>query len=223
MLKSLWQVFYADFLLLLNNTQEWLSAVGFFVIVMSLFPLAFDPSPIFLQKYVPNCIWLAALLASLLSIENIFLGDLESGHFEQLMLGEAPFTLLMLSKLSAQWLITQLPLVFLTPLLAAIFQFPLPVMIAVSMGLLFGTPALTLIGSLGAALTLGMRLQGALLGLLILPLSVPILIFGVMSIQQAQAGLPMGAPLALLAGLSILAITLLPWAITFALRLSMQD
>ncbi len=223
MLRAVWFVFYTEIILLLRRSHEWLYPLGFFVIVISLFPLAFTPDPVFLQKYVPGCIWIAALLASLLSIENVFVTDTEDGHLEQWLFGEIPLTILMLAKLCAQWLITQLPLIILTPILGALFHLPWSSSVALCLGLLLGTPILILTGSLGVALTLGLRQQGVLLGLLVLPLLTPVLIFGVNIVQQAQAGLSITAPLAFLAGLSTMALTLLPWAIAATVRVSMDD
>lgn len=223
MLKTLWTVFYIEFILLLRRSQEWLYPLGFFVIVISLFPLAFTPDPAFLQKYIPGCIWIAALLASLLSVENIFFSELEDGNLEQLLLSQTPLTFIMLAKLSAQWIVTQLPLILLTPILGVMFHLPLSALFTLCISLLLGTPVLTLIGSLGVALTLGLRQQGVLLGLLILPLVTPVLIFGVNIVQQSQTGFSVAGPMAFLAGLTVFALTLLPWAIAAALRVSTDD
>lgn len=223
MLKSICFVFYIEFILLLRRSHEWLYPLGFFVIVMSLFPLAFLPDPIFLQKFMPGCVWIAALFASLLSIKNIFFTDKEDGNLEQLLLSQLPLSFIILAKLCAQWLVTELPLVILTPLLGWLFHLPISTLLALSVSLLLGTPILTLIGSFGVALTLGLRQQGALLGLLILPLVTPVLIFGVNIVQQSQAGFSVAGPLAFLAGFSVFAITLLPWAIAATLRVSMDD
>ncbi len=223
MLKAIGFIFYTEWLLLLRRSQEWLYPLGFFIIVMSLFPLAVTPDPIFLQKIVPGCIWIAALLATLLSIQSLFFTDIEEGNLEQWLLSETPLALLIFAKLSAQWLVTELPLVILTPLLGTLFHLPVTAILALCTGLLFGTPILTLIGSLGVTLTLGLRQQGVLLGLLILPLVIPVLIFGVVIVQQSQAGLSILGPLTFLAGLSFLAITFLPWAIAATLRISLDE
>jgi len=223
MLKHIRFVFYTELLLLFRRSQEWLYPVGFFVIVVSLFPLAFTPDPVFLQKYVPGCIWIAAMLASLLSIGNSFASDIEDGHLEQLFLHQTPLSLILLAKLSAIWMATQLPLILLTPLLGVLFHLSLQTIIALALSLLFGTPLLTLIGSLCTALTLGLRQQGMLLGLLILPLLSPVLIFGVAIVQQSQAALPIVGPLAFLAGFSLLLISLLPWVIAATLRVGLDS
>jgi heme exporter protein B len=223
MLKAALSVFYTELLLLLRRSHEWLYSLGFFIIVINLFPLAVTPDPILLQKIMPGCIWIAALLASLLSLQPLFSTDLEDGNLEQWLLSQVPLTLLMFAKLSAQWLVTELPLILLTPLLGNLFHLSEMAVFALCCSLLLGTPILLLIGSLGVALTLGLRQQGVLLSLLILPLVVPVLIFGVITVQQAQAGLSVAGPLAFLAGLSLLTITLLPWAIAATLRISLDD
>src|SRR5438105_4314713 len=117
MIKPLCYIIYTELLLLLRRSQEWLYPLGFFVIVISLFPIALSPDPIFLQKFIPGCIWIAALLANFLSIENVFFNELEDGNLEQLLLSPIPLAISILAKLFARWLITQLPLIFLAPIL----------------------------------------------------------------------------------------------------------
>lgn len=222
-MKAAWFVFRTELLLLLRRSQEWLYPLGFFMIVISLFPLTFTPDPAFLQKYLPGCIWIAALFASVLSIENVFYTDLEDGHLEQLLLSETSLTSIIFAKLSAQWIVTELPLILLTPLLSWLFHLPAIAIMSLCLSLLLGTPILTLIGSLVVALVLGLRQQGALLGILILPLVIPVIIFGVNIVQQSQTNLSITGPLAFLAALSIFAITLLPWAIAATVRIGMDD
>lgn len=212
-----------ELLLHLRRSQAWLYPIVFFIIIMCLFPLAFTPDSSFLQKYVPGFIWIAALLSSLLSIENIFYADLEDGYLEQMILSDTPLSLSIMTKMAAQWMVSQLPLILLTPILGIMFDLSFTVIMAVCLGLLFGTPILILIGALGVALTIGLRQHGAILGLMILPLVTPVLIFGVNIAQQAQTGFSIAAPLAFLAGLSLLSVTLLPWAIAAALRVGMDD
>ncbi|OGT60586.1 MAG: heme exporter protein CcmB [Gammaproteobacteria bacterium RIFCSPHIGHO2_12_FULL_45_12] len=223
MLAAFRYVLYTELLLLLRRSQEWLHPLSFFIIVICLFPLAFTPDTRFLQTYMPGCIWIAALLASLLSVETMFYTDMEDGHLEQLTLSQLPLTAIMLAKLAAQWLITQLPLVLLTPVLGLLFHLPFTVTLALGLSLLLGTPLLSLLGCLGVTLTLGLKQQGVLLSLLILPLATPVLIFGVSIVQQAQAGLNMAGPLAFLAGLSVFAMTLLPIAIASMVKVSLDD
>ncbi len=222
MLKVIRFVFYLEMILLMRRSQEWLYPLGFFFIVVSLFPLAFTPDALFFQKYFSGCVWIAALLASLLAIENIFSTDIEDGHLEQLLLCPIPLVLLVLIKVSARWVVTALPLILLTPILGLLFHLSFMVTVMLSATLLLGTPILTLIGSLGAALTLGLRQQGVLLGIIMLPLVTPILIFGVSIMQQYQAGFSIAGPIAFLSGLFILALTLLPISIAASLRISID-
>lgn len=223
MLTIIWYIMRFELTLHLRRSQAWLYPLGFFIIVVSLFPLAFTPDPIFLKKYIPGCVWIAALLSSLLAIETVFLTDMEDGYLEQLILCPYPFSMIVLAKLIAQWLITQLPLIFLIPVLGCLFHLPIETMLALCVSLLVGTPILTFIGSFGVALTFGLRQQGALLGLLILPLVSPVLIFGVNIVQQAQAGLSIAGPLAFLMGLTLLSITLLPWTIAATIKIGIDD
>lgn len=223
MLKALAYLFYLELLLHLRRPQEWLYPLTFFLITMSLFPLAFTPDAFFLQKYFPGCIWIAALLASLLSSEYIFLTDIEEGFLEQLILSGLPLPLLVLTKVYVQWLLTQLPLIILTPLLGLLFHVSFAAITILCITLFLGTPILTLIGSLGVALTLGLHQQGVLLSLIIFPLLTPVLIFGVNIVVQSEAGFTVLGPLAFLAGLTLLAIHLVPWAMAEALRISLDD
>jgi heme exporter protein B len=223
MLKTVCFVFYTELLLLMRRSQEWLYPLGFFLMVMSLFPLAFTPDPAFLQKIMPGCVWIAALLANLLAIENLFFTDMEEGSLEQWVLSQTPLTLLIMAKLGAQWLVTALPLVLLTPLLGVIFHLPMMSTLVLCLSLLLGTPILTLVGGLCVALTLGLRQQGVLLGILILPLVVPVLIFGVTVVEQVQAGFSVVGALAFLLGLLVLSVTVLPWGIGVAIRVGLDD
>lgn len=223
MLSAMKFIFHAEILLLWRRSQEWLYPLAFFFIVVSLFPLAFTPDPAFLQKYIPGCIWIAALLASLLSIEHVFLTDMEDGHLEQLLLSQIPLPLLLLIKLGAQWIVTELPLILLTPLLGLLFHLSAFTIFSLCLSLLLGTPILTLMGSLCVTFTLGLRQQGVLLGLLIFPLVTPVLIFGVNIVQQSQAGLSIAGPFAFLGGLCAFAITILPVTIAATMRVGMDD
>jgi heme exporter protein B len=223
MLKALRFIFYAEMILLLRRSQEWLYPLAFFLIVISLFPLTLTPDPLFLQKFIPGCIWIAALFASLLSMENIFFADKEDGHLEQLLLGEIPLMAILFAKLCAQWLITLFPLILLTPFIGILFHLSAQVSALLFLSLLLGTPILTLMECLCVALTLGLRQQGVLLGLLLLPLITPVLIFGINIITQYQAGLSIKGPLTFLAGLCVLAITLLPPTIAMTLRITLDD
>lgn len=223
MLKTIKLFFYTELLLLCRRSQEWLYPVGFFVIVISLFPLAFTPDPVFLQKYVSGCIWIAALLASLLSVNHFFMTDLEDGSIEQYALSQTPLLFFVYAKLCAHWVATALPLILLTPLLGVIFNLSFTTITALCLSLMLGTPILTLIGGLCVSLTLGLRQQGVLIGLLILPLVTPVLIFGASIAQQTQAGLSAAGAFSFLAGLFVLTFTVVPWTIAATLRVALDE
>ncbi len=223
MLKTAWLIFKSELILLSRRSQEWLYPLGFFVIVISLFPLALTPDPALLQKLFPGFVWITALLASLLSVQNIFYTELEDGGMEQLLLSQTPLTLLLIVKLAAQWLVTQIPLILLTPVLGIMFHLPAGAITELCISLLLGTPILTVLGSFAVALTLGLRQQGVLLGLIFLPLVTPVLVFGVNIVQQSQSGFSVAGPTAFLAALLLLAITLIPGAIAAVLRVNIDD
>lgn len=223
MLQACWYVFYTECLLGMRRSQEWLFPVCFFVIVVTLFPLAFTPDTKVLATYFPGFIWLAALFASLLAVSTIFSADIEEGHLEQMTLTEIPFSMLLIAKLTAHWVMTMLPLIILTPILGMMFQVSESLIFTLCIGLLAGTPALIFINTFGTALTLGLKQQGVVLGLLVLPLTVPILIFGVSIVLQSQAGFSYLGGLSLLAALSLIAILCLPLAIAGVIKASMDD
>ncbi len=223
MLKALTHLFYLELLLLFRRSQEWLYPLAFFMIVVCLFPLIFSPDPDISQKYIIGYIWIAALFANLLAIETIFAHDLKEGYLEQLLLSNLPLTFLIIIKLAAQWMMSALPLILLTPLIGFLFNLSFSTIGMVSLSLLLGTPVLTLLGSLCVTLTLELQQAGILLGLLILPLITPVLIFSVLLVQQQQNHLPFLAPLAFLAGLSFLTMTCLPWLIALTLRISLGE
>lgn len=223
MLKALCYIFKTEVNLLLRRSLEWIYPLAFFIIVISLFPLALSPDPTFLKKFIPGCIWIAALLANFLATENIFTRDLEDGNLEQALLSPIPLSYIMLAKVSAQWFVTQLPLILLTPLLGLIFQLSSFATLVLATTLLIGTPIITLLGTVIVVLSLGLRQQGVLLGMLLLPLTVPVLIFAVNIVQQAQNGISIVAPLAFLAGLLLISFSLLPFAIAMTLRIAFDD
>ncbi len=223
MLKTLRMVFYFELLLLWRRSHEWLYPLAFFVIVISLFPFAFSPDPEILKTLIPGGIWIAALFASILSVETIFHADMEEGSMEQWLLSPTPLAFLTLAKLAAHWVTTAVPLILLTPLLGWLFQLPMQSTLILAASLLLGTPILTLLGSFGVALTLGLRQQGVMLALLILPLSAPVLIFGVNMVLQSQAGFSAAGPLLLLAAILMISIIGIPFATASALRIGFDD
>jgi heme exporter protein B len=223
MLRAAYLVFYTECLLGMRRSQEWLFPLCFFVIVVSLFPLAFSPDPDLLQKFFPGFIWIAALFASTLSSGSLFQTDLEEGYLEQMIFSDIPFAFLIFVKIFSFWVMTSLPLIFLTPILGMMFHVEWTTTLSLILGLLIGTPALTFINSFGTALTIGLKQQGVVLGLLVLPFTIPILIFGVTIVLQSQAHLDDRGGMAFLAILSLSAILFLPLAISFVLKAALDD
>ena len=194
----------------------------FFVIVCTLFPLAIGQDREILRQVGPGAIWVAALLATLLSLNALFRDDFEDGTLEQLALSEHPLSVLLLGKTAAHWLVCELPLVLLAPLLALGFDISAAGMQALSLTLLIGTPTLSLLGAVGAALTAGLPRASGLMAVLLLPLTIPVLIFGARSVDLAAAGQSIEGPLFLLGGITILALTLAPFATAAAVRVSLD-
>jgi len=194
----------------------------FFVIVCTLFPLAIGQDKELLRAVGPGAIWVAALLATLLSLNTLFREDWEDGTLEQLALSEHPLSLLLLGKTLAHWVVAELPLVLLAPLLALGFDIPAAGLQALLLTLLVGTPTLSLLGAVGAALTAGLRRASGLLAVLILPLTIPVLIFGARSVDLAVSGQSIEGPLFLLGGITVLALTLSPFATAAAARVSLD-
>src|SRR5688572_3820436 len=197
-------------------------ALLFFVIVASLFPLGIGAEPNQLRAIAPGVIWVAALLSSLLSLARLFAADHADGTLEQMVLGAAPLGAVVAAKSLAHWLVSGLPLVLIAPLLALQYDLPARLYGVLALSLLLGTPVLSLIGAVGAALTLGLRGGGVLLALLVLPLYVPVLIMGAGSVEMAAAGLAPDGQLLLLGALLVTSAAFAPWAIAAALRISME-
>lgn len=198
------------------------SPLLFFAIITVLFPLAMSPEREVLRGIGPGVLWIAALLATLLSLNALFRADIEDGSMEQLVIGPHSLTLVMLSKTLVHWLITGLPLILLAPLLSISYYLPVAGVKTLCLTLLLGTPTLSLLGSVGAALTAGLRQTSGLMALLVLPLMLPILMFGARATALAADGFDPTGPLYLLAALLVLAITLLPFAAAAAIRISLD-
>jgi len=209
-----------DLLMAFRHRGELANPLLFFVLVVSLFPLALGPDSRTLAPLAPGVIWVAALLASMLSLEGLFRSDFDDGALEQLLLSPHPVAVLVFAKVLAHWLITGVPLIVLAPLLGVLLHLPQPGMPALMLSLLLGTPVLSLVGSIGVALTVGVRRGGLLLSLLILPLYVPVLIFAASAVGDAAHGLQVGAQLTFLAAMLVLALRLAPIATGAALRIS---
>jgi heme exporter protein B len=211
-----------DLKLALRRRADMATALLFFVIVASLFPLGIGAEPNLLRAIAPGVIWVAALLASMLSLTRLFADDYADGTLEQMLLGAAPVGVVVAAKAAAHWLVCGLPLVLLAPLLALQYDLPAPLAGMLVLSLALGTPVLSLIGAIGAALTLGLRGGGVLLSLLVLPLYVPVLVFGAGSVELASAGLGGQGQLLLLAAMLVSAVAAAPWAIAAALRISSE-
>ncbi|MGB5715742.1 MAG: heme exporter protein CcmB [Gammaproteobacteria bacterium] len=211
-----------DLTLAMRHRAEMINPLLFFVLVTSLFPLGIGADPKLLQAVGPGVIWVAALLAALLSLEGIFRSDFEDGTLEQFLLSSHPVSVLVIAKVLAHWLITGLPLLVISPLLGVLLGLPADAILILLVTLALGTPVLSLIGAVGVALTVGLRKGGMILSLLVLPLYVPLLIFAASAVDTAAAGLPVTAHLSLISALLVLSLSLSPLATAAALRISLS-
>ncbi|PIT83799.1 heme exporter protein CcmB [Limnohabitans sp. 15K] len=211
-----------DLSLALRRKSEVMTAVFFFVVVSSLFPLGIGPEMNTLRLIAPGVLWVGALLASMLSLGRLFSGDQRDGTLEQMVLSSASLPGLVGAKILAHWLLSGLPLVLLSPLLALQFDLSTEAIEVLMLTLLLGTPLLSLIGAVGAALTLGVRGADVLLSLLVLPLYMPALVFGTGAVQAQTAGLGASAHLSILAAMLLVAVVLSPWACAAALRIALE-
>lgn len=216
-----WIVF-RDLTLEWRRRTDFLSTLFFFVIVVSLFPLGIGPDMALLRTIAPGVVWVAALLASMLALARLFTSDFQDGTLEQLLLTPQPLYLIVLGKVLALWLFSGLPLALLAPILGVQFGLSSDTLLVLVVSLLIGTPVLGLIGSIGAALTLGLRSGGVLISLLILPLYIPVLIFGAGAVDASIAGLSPQANLSLLGALLALTLVFAPWATSAALKISLE-
>ncbi len=205
-----------DLRLALRQSADSLTVIAFFAIATVLFPFGIGPEANILARIAPGVVWVTALLAALLSLDRIFTVDFEDGTLDQLILSGAPLPVVVLAKVTAHWLTTGVPLIIMSPVLAVTLHLPAEGYVPLMLALLLGTPTVSLVGAVGAALVLGTRRGGVLLSLLVLPLYIPVLIFGTAVIEGAITGVPV-TPL-ILAGFAILALTLCPWAASAALR-----
>ena len=208
--------------LALRQKGEVLTPLVFFVVIASLFPLGVGPESALLLRMAPGVLWVSAMLAAMLSLQRLFATDYADGSLEQMALSSTPLGLLVLAKALSHFLLSGLPLVLMAPVLGLQFGLDGRALGILMLTLLLGTPTLSLIGSIGAALTLGVRGAGVLLSLLILPLYIPVLIFGAGAVEADAAGLGMGGHLSLLAALLVLSIFFAPLATTTALRISLE-
>lgn len=205
-----------------RNSAEIINPLWFFIIVITLFPLGLGPDPQLLARIAPGIVWVAALLASLLSLERLFRDDYLDGTLEQLLLLPAPLSLTVLGKVCAHWVVTGLPLLILSPVIAMLLSLDFETWKAVALTLLLGTPTLSFIGAVGVALTVGLRKGGVLLSLLVLPLYIPVLIFATGAIDAASMSMPIGGYLAILGAMLAGSATFTPFATAAALRVSVH-
>lgn len=215
-------VLVRDLRLAYRRPGEWLQPLGFFAIVLLLFPLSINPEPARLRMLAPAALWVAALLASVLATEFLYREDARDGTLELFALSGHSLAGLLLAKTAAHWLLTGLPLAVAAPVAALAFGAPLGAVPGILTALLLGSITLSLLGAIGAGLTIGVRQGGALVSLLVLPLAVPALVFGARATELAIAGDPIAGPLYLLGSLAVLGLTLAPLAAAAAVRISLE-
>ena len=222
MFKTFSWIVKRDLILALRRRSDIFTTLFFFIIVVSLFPLGIGPEMDTLRLIAPGVVWVAALLASMLALERLFAIDYADGTLEQMMLTPQPLFLLVLGKVVAHWLVTGLPLVIMAPVLGLQYDLSLEALQVLVLTLLLGTPVLSLIGAIGAALTLGLRGGGVLVSLLVLPLYIPVLIFGAGAVEAHASGLGGEGHVYLLAAFSVMALFFAPLATAAALRVSVE-
>ncbi|MBP6395253.1 MAG: heme exporter protein CcmB [Giesbergeria sp.] len=208
--------------LALRQKGEVLTPLVFFVVIASLFPLGVGPESALLLRMAPGVLWVSALLAAMLSLQRLFATDYADGSLEQMLLSPTPLPMLAAAKALSHFLLSGLPLVLMAPVLGLQFGLDGRALGILMLSLLLGTPTLSLIGGIGAALTLGVRGAGVLLSLLVLPLYIPVLIFGAGAVEADAAGLGAGGHLSLLAALLVLSLFFAPFATTAALKISLE-
>jgi heme exporter protein B len=215
-------IVWRDLLLAWRRRTDILSTIFFFVIVVSLFPLGVGPEAQLLKAIAPGVVWVAALLSSMLSLSRLFANDYQDGTLEQMLLTPQPLYLIVVGKAFAQWLVAEVPLVVAAPFLGVQFGLSPETLIVLVLSLLLGTPILCLVGSIGAALTLGLRSSSVLVAILVLPLYIPALIFGAGAVDASIMGTSPYPHLYLLGALLVLSLIFAPWATAAALRISLE-
>lgn len=222
MFEVLLWVIRRDLTIAMRRRSDVFTTLIFFVIVVSLFPLGIGPELNTLRLIAPGVVWVGALLASMLALEQLFSADHRDGTLEQMLLSPQPVSLLVIGKVIAHWLVTGLPLVVMAPVLGVQYDLSTDALGVLLVSLLLGTPALSLIGAIGAGLTLGLRSGGVLMALLVLPLYIPVLIFGAGAVEASVSGLGGTSHLYMLAAILVLALALAPVATSAALRVSAE-
>lgn len=222
MTSSMLTIVRRELLIAYRRQADVFNPLWFFIIVITLFPLSIGPEPNLLARIAAGIIWVAALLSALLSLERLFRDDFNDGALEQLMLLPIPLPLVVISKVIAHWLLTGLPLILISPLLAILLSLDFQTWLAVVITLLLGTPTLSFIGAIGVGLTVGLQKGGVLLSLLVLPLYIPVLIFATSAIEAATSGFGYSGQLAILGAMLLGSATLTPFAISASLRISVN-
>ena len=222
-MSAFWAIVRRDITLAMRRKAEVITAVFFFVVVAALFPLGIGPDMATLRLTAPGILWVGALLACMLSMGRLFAADYADGTLEQMALSPNGLSVLVAAKILAHWCLSGLPLVLLAPILGLQFDLPTNALWVLTLSLLVGTPLLSLIGAIGAALTLGVRGGDVLLSLLVLPLYVPALIFGAGAVQAEMSGLGASAHLSVLTAMALVAAVFSPWASAAALRLALES
>jgi heme exporter protein B len=222
MLSAVLTLIHRELLMAFRQRADILNPLWFFLIVITLFPLGIGPEPQLLARIAPGIIWVAALLAAMLSLERLFRDDFADGALEQMMLMPHPLGLLALAKVTAHWVLTGLPLLLISPLIAVLLSLDINTWLAMAATLALGTPILSLLGAVGVALTVALRKGGVLLSLLILPLYIPVLIFATSAIEAAGLGLPYSGQLAMLGAMLVGALIMTPFAVSASLRVSVN-
>ena len=211
-----------DLLLAMRRRSDVLTTLFFFVMVVSLFPLGVGPDLDMLRKMASGVLWVAALLASMLSLGRLFSADYLDGTLEQMMLAPQSLSVVVLGKILAHWMVSGLPLVLMAPVLGLQFDMSAQALQMLIIVLLLGTPVLSMLGAVGAALTLGLRGGGVLVSLLVLPLCIPVLIFGTSAVEAVESGMNVAPNLLLMFAIFLVALVFTPWVTAHALRISME-
>ena len=222
LLHAFGAVIKRDLLLAYRFRAELINPLAFFVMVITLFPLALGAEIALLKRIAPAIIWVAALLASLMSIESLFRADYDDGSLELMVMTPHPLSILVMAKVMGHWLTSSVPLLFIAPLMGMMLHMDADIIGVLMLTLLLGTPVLSLIGGIAVALTLGLRKGGALLAILVLPLYVPILIFASSAIDAAMTGFPVSGHLSMMCAILFLALTLTPLPTAAALKMSLS-
>lgn len=222
MLSAFGVILKRDLLLALRRRSEIFTVLFFFIVVISLFPLGVGTEDEILKKLAPGAVWIAALLASTLALDRLFSADYEDGTLEQIILAPSSLSVLVFAKILAHWLLTGLPLVLISPLVGIFYHLPMHSVFVMMLVLLIGTPVLSLLGAIAAALTLGLRGGGVLVSLLVLPLYIPVLVYGAGAISTSMLEVSIEPYVLLLLALNLLSIVFAPWVTAAALKISIE-